>query len=416
MSRRFALPAGALAAGALALAPGAAQAASQVTINATPNPDVTGDPVTIYGQLAAGRQADRRVTLWHRIAGQHRFTPVSRTRTTATGFYVFQRAEGVVRTNRRWFVRAGGARSGVVPERVFAEVRLDSPPADVLTRRRVRFTGRVTPGGVHRGQHVLLQSAVGANGDRWRTIDRGRIRRAGTFVIGHRFGRPGSRTVRVVLPRDRFNLRSASSPVSFDVQGRQNPRFTLHASTHAIAEGGSVTLTGRLRGPHGAGRVVTLFARDARHGYQAVASTTTGAGGRYAFAQAPLYNSLYAARANAGRRRSAPVAVGVHDVVTAAPSTGLAHVGDTVTVTGSVIPAKPGHIVYLQRRGDDGAFHTIRVTRLGGASQYLFRHTFTNPGVKTYRVLVPGGAWNLRGLSDPFAVTVLPSPSGAPLP
>jgi hypothetical protein len=409
MSRRFALPAGVLAAGALALAPtGALAAGKSISVNATPNPDVTGDPVTIYGQLTAADHGDRPVTLWHRVAGRHRFTPVSRTRTSATGFYSFQKAEGIVRTNRRWFVRSSRVRSATVQEKVFAEVRLDTPPDSVAAHRRLRFTGKVTPGRVHRREHVLLQSAVGANGDRWRTIDRGRIRRAGTFVIGHAFKQPGSRTVRVVLPRDRFNLRSTSSPVSFDVQGTQNPRFTLAASANPIAEGQAVRLSGSLAGRNAGDRAVTLYARDARQGFRAVASTTTDAQGNYSFAQTPLYNTVYQARAGAGHRRSTRVAVGVHDVVSAHPSATATHVGGTVVVTGTVVPRKPGHIVYLQRLGDDAAFHTIRVTRLNGASQYAFAHTFTNSGTKTFRVLVPGGAWNLRGLSDAFQIVVAP--------
>jgi hypothetical protein len=409
MSRRFALPAGALAAGALALAPtGALAAAKSLSVNATPNPDVTGDPVTIYGQLTAAHQGNRQVTLWHRVAGRHRFTPVSHTRTSATGFYAFQKAEGIVRTNRKWFVRSSRVRSATVRERVFAEVRLDNPPDSLAVHHRFHFTGKVTPGRVHRREHVLLQSAVGTNGDRWRTIDQARVRRAGTFVIGHAFGQPGSRTVRVVLPRDRFNLRSASSPVSFDVQGAQNPRFTLGASANPIMEGQAVTLSGKLAGPNASDRAVTLYARDARQGFRAVASTTTDAQGSYSFAQTPLYNTLYQARAGGGRRQSSKVAVGVHDVVSAHPSATATSINGTVVVTGTVVPAKPGHIVYLQRLGDDAAYHTIRVTRLNGASQYAFAHTFTNSGTKTFRVLVPGGAWNLRGLSDPFQVDVAP--------
>ena len=415
MSRRFVLPAGVLAAGALALAPtGAMAAGKSISINATPNPDVTGDPVTIFGSLTAADHGNRQVTLWHKVAGRQRFTPVSRTRTSATGFYSFQKAEGIVRTNRKWFVRSSRVRSATVKEKVFAEVRLDTPPDSIAAHHRFHFTGKVTPGKVHRGRHVLLQSAVGQNGDRWRTIDQGRIRRAGTFVIGHAFAQAGSRTVRVVLPRDRFNLRSTSSPVSFDVQGAQNPRFTLGASANPIDEGQAVTLTGKLAGPNNGDRAVTLYARDARQGFRAVASTTTDASGNYSFAQTPIYNTVYQARAGGGRRQSAKLAVGVHDVVSVHASATSTQIGGTVLVTGTVVPAKPGHIVYLQRLGDDAAFHTVRVSRLNHASQYAFVHTFTNSGTKTFRVLVPGGAWNLRGLSSPFSVDVAPTGSLTP--
>jgi plastocyanin len=406
MSRRSALPAGLVAAVALALVPsGAVAAPKSLSINATPNPVVTGDPVTIYGQLAAADISDRRVVLWHRIAGQHQFTPVASTRTTATGFYAFQRAEGVVRTNRNWFVRSARIRSRVVHEKVFAEVVLNPPSGTLLTRRAVLFTGKVTPGAVHRGDRVLLQVQVGPNGDRWRTVGGGRVKVGGNFAVFHRFGTPGSRTVRVVLPRDQYNLRSTSSPTSIDVQQAQNPRFTLVPSTSSITVGGAVTLAGKIAAPNAANQPVTLYAKDATHGYRPVASTMSGTDGSYSFTQTPIYNAIYQARSGA-RRHSAKVNVGVHDAVTVTPSATNVTVGTRITFVGSVAPPKVGHIIYLQRLGDDGAFHTIAYGRIGPGSQYTLAHTVTSTGTKVFRVLVPGGPFNQRGLSATVTVTV----------
>jgi hypothetical protein len=406
MSRRSLLPAGVLAAGALALAPSGAMAATKsVTINATPNPVVNSDPVTIYGSLAAPHHADQRITLWHKIAGQHRFTPVAHTQTDATGFYSIPRAEGVVRTNRKWFVRSVGVRSATVAERVYAEVKLDQPADSALTHRRVNFTGDVNPGAVHRGERIVLQSSVGRNGDRWRTIDGARVRARGHFVIGHRFSRPGSRTLRVLLRRDRFNIASVSSPVSLDVQQAQNRRFTISAASDPILAGHSTTLSGRLAGPGNANRTVTLLARNPTlNRLKPVATTSTGADGSYSFTVSPLYNTVYQARV--GRRHSKKLYEGVHDVVNAdqAPTSGAS--GSIVTFTGSVVPSKPGHVVYLQRLGDDGAFHTVEATRLGAGSRYVLTHRLGVPGVKKFRVLVPGGPWNLRGVSSVTTLTV----------
>lgn len=405
MSRRPLLSAGAITAAALALAPAGALAANKsVTIAATPNPDVTGDPVTIFGKVNAPNPGNQKVVLWHKISGQHRFTPVFQTQTDATGFYSIARAEGVVRTNRRWFVRAAGKRSRVVNERVYAEVALNNPPATVLTRHRLELTGKVTPGDVHRGERILLQVQRGQNGDRWHTIDRGRIRQGGTFVIGHKFGVAGSRTLRVKLRRDKYNLASASSPVSVSVEQAQNPRFTIGASKNPIFVSDPVTLSGQVAGPHNAGRTVGLFGREANGGYHLVASTTTDGNGRYSFTQTPPHNTLYQARI--GRRHSVKLAVGVHDNVSIHPSGTTSTVGGTVTFTGSVAPPHAGHIVFLQRLGDDSAFHTIAVTRLGVGSQYQFSHTFSSTGTKVYRVLVPGGPKNLRGVSSTATVTV----------
>jgi hypothetical protein len=407
MSRRSALSAGLVAASALALVPSGAVAAppKSLSINATPNPVVTGDPVTIYGQLSAADISDRKVVLWHRIAGQPRFTPVARTRTTATGFYAFQRAEGVVRTNRNWFVRSARVRSRIVHEKVYAEVVLNPPAGTLLTRKAVLFTGKVTPGNVHRGDRILLQAQVGPNGDLWRTIGAGRVKVGGNFAIFHRFGTPGSRTVRVVLPRDRDNLRSSSSPTSIDIQQAQNPRFTLVPSASSIVVGSAVTLAGKIAAPNAANAPVTLYSKDATHGYRPVASTVSGADGSYSFTQAPIYNTIYQARSGA-RRHSAKVNVGVHDAVSVTPSATTATVGTRITFTGTVAPPKVGHIIYLQRLGDDGAFHTIQVSRIGPGSAYTLAHTVTSTGTKVFRVLVPGGPFNQRGLSSPVTVTV----------
>lgn len=406
MSRRFILPAGALAAAALALAPAGAMAANKsVTINATPNPDVTGEPVTIYGQLTAPHNAGRRVVLWHRIAGQRHFTIISRTRTTATGFYDFQRAEGVVRTNRNWFVRSAGVRSPIVHEKVHSEIKMVDPPPTVLTRQRVAFVGTVTPGNVHRGDRVYLQVQRGANGDKWHTIDRGRVRAGGAFAIYHRFALPGSRTLRVLIKRDRFNLAAATTPVSLSVEQGQNAKFTLNASTNPIVEGGSVTLSGDIDGKGHGGRTVTLLAKDATHGFRPVASTTSDAAGHYAFTQTPLYSTVYRARIRPGRH-SRVLYEGVRDAVSIGANATSVAQRETVTFSGSVAPAKPGHVVLLQRLGDDGAFHTVAEGRINAGSRYALNHTFGSTGTKTFRVVVPGDPRNLRGVSDTLNITV----------
>jgi hypothetical protein len=246
---------------------------------------------------------------------------------------------------------------------------------------------------------------VGPNGDRWRTVDAGRVKIGGNFAIFHRFGTPGSRTVRVLLPADRFNLQSSSSPTSIDIQQAQNPRFTLVPSASSIVVGASVTLAGKIAAPNAANAPVTLYSKDATHGYRPVASTTSGADGSYSFTQTPIYNTIYQARSGA-RRHSAMVNVGVHDAVSVTPSATTATVGTRITFTGTVAPPKAGHIIYLQRLGDDGAFHTIEVGRVGPGSSYTLAHTVTSAGTKVFRVLVPGGPFNQRGLSSQVTLTV----------
>ncbi|MEA2254757.1 MAG: hypothetical protein QOG35_802, partial [Solirubrobacteraceae bacterium] len=106
-----------IAAALLAGAPGASAAVHQrpaqsgaLTITAAPNPNTAGDPVVIFGNAPAGA----RVVLWHRVNPAPRFTPVSRTTASATGHYEFTRADGVVTTNRNWFIVVNGRRSRIV--------------------------------------------------------------------------------------------------------------------------------------------------------------------------------------------------------------------------------------------------------------------------------------------------------------
>src|SRR5882762_8549776 len=126
MRPRFAMRAGLLVGALLlVLVPAAGAQARGITINAAPNPVTVGDGVFIYGQLNVAKHANRRVILWHRIAGQPRFTIVTATHTDANGFYSFTRQPGVVDTNRNWFVQSGLTVSRRVHEKVIPEVTLD---------------------------------------------------------------------------------------------------------------------------------------------------------------------------------------------------------------------------------------------------------------------------------------------------
>src|SRR5204862_98356 len=75
--------------------------------------------------------------------------------------------------------------------------------------------------------------------------------------------------------------------------------------------------------------------------------------------ESPQNNTAYEARS--GKRHSALLFVGVRDVVSVTPSATTAHVGDVVSFSGSVLPNKAGHVIYLEQRGDDGAFHVVQV-------------------------------------------------------
>jgi hypothetical protein len=395
-----ALGAGAGASTALA-APAAAGRAP--TIHAAPNPDTVGDPVVICGRAPAGA----RVVLWHRINPAPVFTPVSRTRADASGRYEFLRAEGVVTTNRNWFVVAGHRRSRTVHEKVIALVTLSGPSdTNVQTGVPTTFSGTVTPN--HAGDRVLLQRQnADRGGDDWRTIDRGRIAAGGGYTIVHRFRVPGDANIRVLLPADRRNIRSPSNVLSLQIEQQQNPALTIAASANPLDEGQSVTLSGTVAGVTSP-QPVTLFARTARTGFAPVAQGMTDASGAYAFTQTPVVNSFY--RVQALGKSSAVLFEGVRDVVTATVDQSTVQAGQTLTFTGSVSPDKSGHVIYLQRQNaNEQDWHNVEQTRVGLGSTFTIRHRVVVPGTKVFRVLIPGGPDNQRGASAPITVTVTPN-------
>ena len=379
-----------------------------LTIAATPNPISTGEPVLIYGQLNGPSHAGVQVTLWHHINRRTRgFTVVQRTTTDANGFWSITRAAGVVTTNRSWFATAGrGVHSRTIHERVRATVTLNEPTGPLTTRTPIAFTGTVAPN--HAGERVVLQQQVGPNGDQWRTIDSGRIAAGSTFSIVHRFAQPGDRTLRAVFRGDRRNVRGESTPISITVQQQQATGFTIAGSAPSIDFGQPVTISGTLA--NGANTSVTLFGRDEQSGgFQPLAASTTDGSGGYSFTQSPARNTIYQVRVTTTpATKTALLFVGVHDVVSIAASTTSGKVGDAVTFSGTVTPNKTGHVVFLQRM-DGGVWRTVVVGRVGAGSNYALAYVLDSAGSIPFRVLVPGGPANQRGISPAVTVTVVPS-------
>ncbi|HMC68859.1 MAG TPA: hypothetical protein VKJ07_06885 [Mycobacteriales bacterium] len=399
-------------ASAAALTPAASarphSAHNRITIHAQPNPDVVGDPTVIFGRLIAPNAGNQTVTLWHRLAGRRFFTPVERVRTDPNGFYDIPRAEGVVNTNREWFVRADGARSRTVHERVIAEVTANAPAA-ATTNEPIVVKGRVTPN--HAGERVFLQEQVGQTSDDWRTIASGFVRGGSNYSISHRFRVAGTHTLRTVFRGDRRNLRAESSSVDVVIEQAQNPDLTLGAAPDPIADGQSVTLSGKLAGA-GAGQPVTLLAHQHnQNGFVPVGTELTSSDGTFSFGQSPDHNTVY--RVQALNRKSALVYVAVRDVVTIAVSSTKVTTGQTVVFSGGVSPNKTGHSIELQLLGNDGDYHTIQSGTVGSGSSYQFDHVVQSPGQKTYRVRIDGGPINAGGSSVPVTITVTPPPPTA---
>ncbi len=150
-----------------------------------------------------------------------------------------------------------------------------------------------------------------------------------------------------------------------------------------------------------------------------VADTTTGSDGSYTFPpQTPSYNTVYQVRTTlAPRRHSAALFEGVQDVLT--HDTELDHLARSaaeVTFTGTVLPDKAGHVIYLQRLGADGDWHNEEVRFVTNASTFQFGWTFGKAGTYEFRARITGDRGNVGGASAPVTITVSPATNTTSLP
>jgi hypothetical protein len=425
MRLRFAVLASLATFAVAAAGPGVAAAAPHhnrgLTINATPNPIVTGESVLIYGQLNGANHAGQTIYLYHRINPQTRFTVIGHTTTGSNGFYAFTREEGVVTTNRSWFVRGPkGTHSRTIHERVAAAITLAASSATGDTRTPITFTGHVDPSGVHVGDRIYLQQQSSAGGDDWRTFKSGVLDASGNYSIAYRFLVAGQHDVRALIRHDVFNYAAASDPTTVSIQQAQNATFTINTSAPVIDDNTPATITGVLYPTAGGtvglpGVMVTLFARQDGTQFEPVGQATTGTDGRYLFTVTPQHNTIYQVRtalAPPPIRHTAVLYEGVRDLVTLNASSTTSQVGQSVTFTGTVQPDKTGHVIYLQMQGKNGDWNTVEIRHVNASSAYEFKWTFGYPGTHTFRTLVTGGPENVSGHSPAVAVTVtLPSVS-----
>ena len=420
MRLRIAMLACALSALVAGLGPSAAGAAPHanqgLTIRAVPHSIIAGEAVLIYGRLAGADHANQVIRLYHRIDPRPFFSLIGVTTTDSQGLYEFTRAEGIVDTNRSWFVRGpGDTHSRTVHEQVSALISLAASSTNGTTRHPLVFSGHVTPN--HAGNHVLLQVNNG-NGDAWRTVTTGRVGPDSNYAIPAAWRTPGERDVRVVLPADPRNVRSASDPVSVIIQQTEHPDFTINTSDPIVANNSPYTISGTLDQPGTTtpepNTSVSLFARvPGTPGSKLVATGLTDGSGNYSFGpMTSQTNQLYQARATFAPHRdgSAVLFEGVQDVVTMSASSSTSTVGGQVTFSGSVAPDKAGHVIYLQRLGADGDWHTVDARTVAPGSTFSFGWTFGTAGTKQFRARILGGPVNVGAASSPVTVEVMQPP------
>lgn len=400
-----------LATAALPAAAGAAPHHNRgLTINVTPNPILAGEGVLIYGQLNGTPDAGQTVRLYHRVNPHGHFSLIGVTTTSSTGFYEFPRAEGIVRSNRSWFVRGPNhSHSRTVHERVAALVTLAADSATGTTTRVIGFTGHLTPD--HRFQHVLLQEQGAVTGNGWRTIARGLTNGASDFAIAHRFSQPGDYTLRAYFPADPRNIAGESDGVTVTIQQAQVTGFTIASSAPTVPEGQPVTVSGVLdkagtTTPAPATQV-TLYGRQDEGSFEALATAVTGSDGSYGFTETPVHNTVYyVGETLTPKRHTTRLYEGVQDALTIASSSPSAAVGGSVTITGTVSPAKTGHAIWLQRLAADGHWHDVARGAVGTGSSYSFSYTFGQIGTVELRARIYGGPENVGAASAPVTIAV----------
>jgi hypothetical protein len=401
--------------------------------NLSPRQITAGEATEISGRLSCRRAsaAGQVVQLYAHVAGTAGFVPVQSTTTEASGAYEFSTAPE--NTNVSFYVRSLGAQSGRRRLRVAAQVTIAGPPEGTQIEtgapHRETFSGTVTPAS-DVGARVILQRQNAVGGEEWHRIGVGQVLAGGTYSIAHIFRVPGDASIRVLVRSDGLNIPSASTPLEYEISQTQNPALTISSSADPISYGQSVTISGVLAGATG-GHPVTLLARTVhQHGFAPVAEASTDASGNYSFAaQTPVNSTLYRVTSaglscpnahadvracKARQLKSAVLYEGVKDVLTAEVSSTTIQAGQALEFKGTVAPDHTGHVIYLERQNATGTgYHVVQVGRVGAGSAYSIVHQVYVPGMKVFRIEIPGGPDNGRAVSQPFTITVTPAPATA---
>jgi hypothetical protein len=387
-----------------------------LTIHAVPHDIIAGEAVLIFGQLNGPDHANKLIRLYHRVNPAPQFSLIGTTTTNANGQYEFTRPEGIVLSNRSWFVRGPGlTHSRTVHERVDALVSLAASSPTGLTRHPLVFSGHVTPD--HPGGVVLLQQQKGSSDD-WTTVKRAVIGPGSNYNISHAWRVPGAYDLRVKFRGDARNTPSVSDLVSVVIQQAQVPDFTIQTSDPIVQNGQAATISGVLDNADTTtgepNTSVSLFAaQPGTNGpFRELTTTTTTADGSYSFPNVTsTTNQLYQVRTTfAPARHTAVLFEGVQDVVTMQASSSTSTVDGHITFTGSVSPDKAGHVIYLQKLGKDNDWHTVEVRTVDSNSTFQFGWTFGTAGTKEFRARITGGPANVGGASAPVTIDVTQPP------
>ena len=395
-----------------------------LTIAAVPNPVIAGEGVLVYGRLFGPNNGDQTIRLYHHVVGSGApYTFVTSTVTDSLGFYELNRPEGLIFSNRSWFVRGpAGAHSRTIYEQVTPLVSINTSTTSTDTEHPIVFTGHVTPN--HSFEQVFLQQQDKSSDD-WTTLRSTFLSPGSNYAFAYRWIRPGVHDVRVLFRGDARNLRGASTPITVNVQQAQVPGFTIFSSAPIVPSSGTVTISGKLdqpgtSNPEPNGLVQLWGKTPDEPQFTVLGDTTTGSDGSYSFTQAGLTTNMvyYVATMplpHTKRQHTARLYQGVQDVVTMQASISSASTAQKVTFFGTVLPDKVGHLIYLQKLGADGDWHTIALGIVGFGSTFQFNWTVGSPGPYSFRARVPSDESNVGAASAPVTVTAT-APAASTLP
>jgi len=406
----------ALPATASAGASGAMPSGCQLTVEASAPRITAGEAVDVFGKLQCPEPAsagERPVTVF-RSGGGVAGSSIGTTTTEPDGSY--QLAIAALETNSMVSVRAQRARGARVAIKVAPPITLSGPPVGSElaaaggsghrgSHAPTIFTGTVGP--AYAGVLVALQSSYAAGGEQWRPVAFGRVDGQGSYSIAHAFRTPGETWIRVVVRPGSGNIPAASAAVSYEIVAAQNPKLTIDSSSPLVSFGQSLTISGMAA--EGGGRPVALLASVAGGAFEQIATASTDAAGRYSFTQAPQQRTDYQVRDVSARSSTLFQGVDYRLEPEAPPASAAA--GQPVTFTGTLLPARAGQRVELEREYSSGiGFHVLARGVLQGSS-YSVAHIFDTGGAYVMRIKVEGDASFESVSSSPFTLQVAQSPA-----
>ncbi|MGI8572752.1 MAG: hypothetical protein ACR2L9_09055 [Solirubrobacteraceae bacterium] len=193
---------------------------------------------------------------------------------------------------------------------------------------------------------------------------------------------------------------------------KHNRGLTINATPNPILAGEGVLIYGQLNDPPVSGQTIVLYHHIAGiPGYSRVGATTTATNGFYEFTRAEnvvMTNRNWFVREEGVHRiHSRTVRERAAALVSISPNQSSQFTRKPIVFTGHVTPNHAFERVYLQTQiGSSDEWHTIKSGLIGPGSDYAIAYRFRFAGVYSVRAVFRGDNRNIRGESDPVAVTI----------